>query len=233
MSMLKDVFKLAGPLVVGQISFALMGLIDTLLMGRLGVDLLAGGGLGAVVYQFFYIVGIGALVATANMVAFAKGRMDHEEIHRAVLSGTLLVVILFIAFGLCLSNISPLLLVFDQLPDLVIYAQSYLDIVVWALLPAFGFILIRSLVVGLGDSKLILPISLFAALLNYPVSLVLMEGYLGFPKLGLAGIAWGTVIISWTMFFGLAFLSYRSEQLKDFPFGRAGIIFLLLNSVKQ
>lgn len=216
--MLKEIFKLSGPLVVGQISFALMGLIDTLLMGRLGVDVLAGGGLGAVVYQFFYIVGIGALVATANMVAFAKGKGDQQEIHRAVLSGALLVVILFVLFGVCLANISPLLIAFDQLPELVRFAESYLGVVLWALLPAFGFILMRSLVVGLGNSKIILPISLLAAALNYPVSLVLMEGYWGLPKLGLEGIALGTLIISWAMFLGLVFLSYRSEQFRGFPF---------------
>ena len=216
--MLKELFKLAGPLVVGQLSFALMGLIDTLLMGRLGVGVLAGGGLGAVVYQFFYIVGIGALVATANMIAFAKGKGDQLEIHRAVLSGALLVLVLFALFGLTLSNISPLLLSLNQLPELVAYAQSYLDIVLWALLPAFGFILMRSLVVGFGNSKIILPISLLAALLNYPLSLVLMEGLLGFPKMGLAGIAWGTFAISWAMFLGLVFVSYRKQEFKRFPF---------------
>jgi MATE family multidrug resistance protein len=216
--MLKDIFNLAGPLVVGQLSFALMGLIDTLLMGRLGVDVLAGGGLGAVVYQFFYIVGIGALVATANMIAFAKGQEDYKEVHRAVLSGALLVIILFVAFGVSLANMSPVLLYFGQVPDLVGYAQSYLDVVVWALLPAFGFILMRSLVVGLGSSKLILPISLLAAALNYPVSLVFMEGYLGFPKMGLEGVALGTFVISWAMFLGIVMLSYRKDLYKKFPF---------------
>ncbi|KZY33972.1 MULTISPECIES: MATE family efflux transporter [unclassified Oleiphilus] len=216
--MLKAIFSLAGPLVIGQISFALMGLIDTLLMGRLGVDVLAGGGLGAVVYQFFYIVGIGALVATANMVAFAKGSGNQSEIHRAVLSGSLLVVILFVVFAFGLVNISPVLLFFGQLSELVFFAQSYLDLVLWALLPAFGFILMRSLVVGLGNSRLILPISLIAAVSNYPVSLVLMEGYLGFPKMGLEGIALGTCIISWAMFLGLVFLSYRRDEFKGFPF---------------
>ncbi len=218
--MLKEMTSLAGPLVIGQIAFALMGLIDTLLMGRLGVDVLAGGGLGAVVYQFFYIVGIGALVATANMVAFAKGRMDQLEIHRAVLSGALLVLILFVLFAVCLANISPVLLFFGQLPELVVYAQSYLSVVLWALLPAFGFILMRSLVVGLGNSTIILPISLFAAILNYPLSLALMEGYLGLPKMGLKGLALGTCIISWAMFLGLTYVSYRSKEFKAFPFWR-------------
>lgn len=218
--MMKAIFGLAGPLVVAQLAFACMGLVDTILMGRLGVDVLAGGGLGAVVYQFFYIVGIGALVATANMIAFAKGKGDHKEIHRAVLSGSVLVLLLFIGFAFFLGNISSLLISLGQEQGLVDHAQAYLDVVLWSLLPAFGFILLRSLVVGMGNSKVILPISIIAAACNYPLSLALMEGYLGLPKLGLAGVALGTCIISWLMFLGLAYMSYRRSEFSDFPFWR-------------
>jgi MATE family, multidrug efflux pump len=218
--MLKAIFGLAGPLVIAQLAFAFMGLIDTILMGRLGLDVLAGGGLGAVVYQFFYIVGIGALVATANMIAFAKGKGDRKEIHRAVLSGSILVMILFIGFAVFLSNISSLLIRLGQEPVLVAHAQGYLDVVLWSLLPAFGFILLRSLVVGMGNSRIILPISIIAAACNYPLSLALMEGYLGLPKLGLTGVALGTCIVSWLMFLGLAYMSYRREEFSAFPFWR-------------
>ena len=66
-------------MVVGQLAFASMTFIDTLLMGQLGVAEIAGGGLGSVVYQFFFIVGIGVLVATANLIAFARGEKNETE----------------------------------------------------------------------------------------------------------------------------------------------------------
>ena len=227
--MIKEISKLALPIVIAQLSFAFMSFIDTLLMGQLGIESLAGGGLGSIVYQFFYIVGIGALVATANLIAFAKGKGDKQEIHQALLSGAVLVLLLFFLFGLFLWFIKPVLLAFGQDQSTVIYAERYLRVVVWALLPAFGFILLRSLVLGLGRPSIILPISIFASALNYPVSFALMTGMYGLPVMGIEGIALGTCLISWLMFLGLVFLVYRQRELKDFPFWKGWHLF----SVKQ
>ena len=216
--MIKSISKLSFPVVIAQLAFAFMSFIDTLLMGLMGVEVLAGGGLGAVVYQFFYIVGIGALVATANLIAFAKGRSDNQEIHRALLSGVVLVGILFCVFALAIWQSRSILLIFGQDPVTVEFAYQYLSVAVWALLPAFGFILLRSLVLGVGRPAAILPISLIAASLNYPVSYVLMTGMFGLPALGIEGVALGTCIISWLMLFGLAILVYRQAYFKSFPF---------------
>ena len=147
--MIKTISRLSFPIVIAQLAFALMSFIDTLLMGLLGVEVLAGGGLGAVVYQFFYIVGIGALVATANLIAFAKGRSDDKEIHRALLSGVVLVGILFCVFALAIWQSRSILLIFGQDPVTVEFAYQYLSVAVWALLPAFGFILLRLLIFNL------------------------------------------------------------------------------------
>jgi len=204
--------------VIAQLAFALMSFIDTLLMGLLGVEVLAGGGLGAVVYQFFYIVGIGALVATANLIAFAKGQSNDAEIHRALLSGVVLVGILFSVSLLAIWQSRTILLYLGQDPVTVEFAYQYLSVAVWALLPAFGFILLRSLVLGLGRPAAILPISLIATSLNYPVSYVLMTGMFGLPALGVEGIALGTCIISWLMLLGLVILIYRQTYFKTYPF---------------
>jgi len=216
--MLKDLFKIALPMVVGQLAFASMSFIDTVLMGQLGVEILAGGGLGAVVYQFFYIVGIGMLVATANLIAFAKGENDALAVHRALLSGAVVVLGLFFIFGGFIWQISPILLLLGQSTETVVYAEQYLQVVVWSLLPAFGFILLRNLVLGLGNPSVILPVSIVAACLNYPVSYALMTGMWGLPALGIQGVALGTCLISLLMFLGLIGLVYRKPIFKEYPF---------------
>lgn len=216
--MLKDLFKIALPMVVGQLAFASMSFIDTVLMGQLGIEVLAGGGLGAVVYQFFYIVGIGMLVATANLIAFAKGEANTLAVQRALLSGTVVVLGLFVVFGGLIWKTSPILLLLGQSAEMIVYAEQYLQVVVWSLLPAFGFILLRSLVLGLGDPSAILPVSIIAASLNYPVSYALMTGMWGLPALGIQGIALGTCLISLLMFLGLVGLVYRKSIFKIYPF---------------
>jgi len=224
----RELIKIALPMVVGQLAFASMSFIDTLLMGQLGVEILAGGGLGAVVYQFFYIVGIGMLVATASLIAFAKGEGSPLDIQRALLSGSIVVLGLFAIFGVLIWKISPILLLCGQSPEMIVFAEQYLQVVVWALLPAFVFILLRSLVLGLGNPSAILPVSVIAASLNYPVSYVLMTGMWGFPVMGVQGIALGTCIISFLMLFGLMTLVYRKPEFKAYPFWANWEVFSVL-----
>lgn len=216
--MFKEISRLSFPIVVGQMSFALMSFIDTLLMGQLGVLELAGGGLGAVVFQFFYVVGIGALTSTANLIAYYKGQENQIAVHQSLLAGVILVILVFTLFAFCMLNISPLLLWLGQEPEVVVFAQRYLDMVVWSLLPAFSFVLLRSLVIGMGRPEAILPISLLATLLNYPLSYALMTGFLGLPAMGIEGIALGTTIIAIAMFFGLMFLTYRNRVFYPYKF---------------
>ncbi len=224
-SVYRSILKLSYPMVVGQLAFASMTFIDTLLMGQLGVEVIAGGGLGAVVYQFFYIVGIGLLVATATLIAFAMGEQNREKIQGALLSGVVVVLVLFLVSALMLWFAKPVLLLLGQEVAVVDIAEQYLRVVVWALLPAFAFVLLRSLVLGVGDPAVILPISVVAAASNYPLSYALMTGMFGLPALGLDGIALGTCIVSFGMFFGLALMIYRKPVFKPYPFWKNWYLF--------
>ncbi len=223
MTLGRDLFRLSVPMVVGQLAFASMSFIDTVLMGQLGVEVLAGGGLAAVAFQFFYVVGTGVLVATANHIAFAKGQIDHadgqsSDIHRALLSGVVVVFLLTLLFGVIIWNITPLLLALGQEPAVVDIAERYLHVLVWALLPALFFILMRSLVLGVGRPQVILPISMISAALNYPISYALMTGQLGLPALGVEGVALGTCIVSVGMAVAIVLMSYRQTTFKPYPF---------------
>jgi len=163
-SVSRDLFDLSVPMVVGQLAFASMSFIDTLLLGHLGVEAIAGGGLGSVVYQFCYVVGIGVLIATANLIAFAKGEAKTEAIQEALLSGVVVVLLLFVSFGVLIWFSPGILLAMDQPEAVVAISERYLSVVVWALLPGFAFILIRSLILGIGNPALILPISVLATI---------------------------------------------------------------------
>lgn len=230
--MIKNLVRLAIPMVVGQLAFASMGFIDTVLLGQLGVKSLAGGALGSMVFQFFHIVGIGVLAATANLIAFEYGKEHDQGIHTALLSGVCSVFILTILFGFIVANATPILLVMGQDPTVLNITEQYLDVIVWALFPAFGFILLRSLALGLGDSSVILPVSVIAAALNYPISHALMTGSFGMPALGVSGVALGTLIVAVFMVVSMALLIYRRERFRCFPFWRGWSRFSVSNLVE-
>ncbi len=181
-----------------------MSFIDTLLMGVMGVDALAGGGLGAALFQLCMIVSIGMLTAVSNIVAFARGKGDQEEIREVLHSGLLLVVLMSLFFGILLWNASPILLAVGQKSEIVAITEIYLHSVVWSMLPGLGFMLLRGFVLGLGSTRSVLQITVIAAALNYPVSYVLMKGFAGWQGFGVAGIGYGTTLVSVLML--LAFI---------------------------
>lgn len=221
----RNILHLALPLIVAQLAQASMGFIDTILMGMLGVETLAGGGLGAGIFSFSFIVCTGVLVASSNIIAYAVGKDDHGEIHQALLSSMVIAVVLALLFGIILWNIGGLLEYVGQSQSSIENTEVYLRSVVWALLPGLGFMALRNFALGMGRTGSILRITLVAAILNFPVSYALMKGLWILPELGLRGIGYGTVIMSLIMFFAFVWDIYRLPALKSYPFWSGWNVF--------
>ncbi|WP_250654848.1 MATE family efflux transporter [Alkalimarinus coralli] len=226
----QKIFQLALPLIVAQLAQASMGFIDTVLMGMLGVETLAGGGLGAVIFNLTLIVCTGVLVASSNIIAYAIGKDDHDEIHQSLLASMVITVTLTLLFGLCLWGVGDLLAYIGQSQSSIEHTEIYLRSVVWALLPALGFMALRNFALGMGRTGSILKITLIAAALNFPISYALMKGVWILPELGLKGIGYGTALVSLIMFFAFVWDIYRLPELKPYPFWKGWDTFQL-NSI--
>ncbi|UZE97110.1 MATE family efflux transporter [Alkalimarinus alittae] len=224
---IKNILLLALPLVVAQLAQASMGFIDTILMGMLGVEMLAGGGLGAAIFSFCFIVCTGVLVASSNIIAYAVGKDDHGEIHQALLSSMVIAVALAVLCGVGLWHVGGLLGYVGQSESSIENAEIYLRSVVWALLPGLGFMALRNFALGMGRTGSILKITLAAAICNFPISYALMKGLWILPELGLRGIGYGTVIVSFLMFFAFVWDIYRLPALKPYPFWSGWGLFKL------
>lgn len=71
-NLMRSVFRLAWPVVVQQVSFSMVQLVDTFLVGHLGKDALAGVGLATILYWFpisgMFAIGIGATAVVARNI---------------------------------------------------------------------------------------------------------------------------------------------------------------------
>ena len=70
-SEIRDFLKLALPLASAQVDQALTGFVDTLMMGRLGRDALAAGGLAVMVFMAILMTGIGIVSSVSPLAAQA------------------------------------------------------------------------------------------------------------------------------------------------------------------
>ena len=197
---LRLLLVLAGPLILAQLAGTSMGFVDTLMVGRLGDEALAGIALGNTLYFFVLLLLTGVVLAVGPTVSQAHGAGDEEGVARAArqglwlaLGGTLLALPLF-------WNATTLLRLMGQEAGTAALAGAYIQAVSWGFLPALGLTALRGLLEGLSNPRPIMVIALVGVGLNVAANDVLMFGRFGFPALGLVGTGYATTIVSWLMF---------------------------------
>ena len=79
--------RLAAPVIASQLGLMSMGFVDTLMVGRLGVEALAGVALGNTIFFVLFIISMGVVLAVGPMVSQAYGADAPQAIERSVREG--------------------------------------------------------------------------------------------------------------------------------------------------
>jgi multidrug resistance protein, MATE family len=211
---------LAVPLVAAQVAQAAVGFVDTLMMGRLGADVLAAGGLAAISFQFLLAV-VGGLVMTVGpLVAQAYGAGQPWQVEAVARQGFWLALVLSLPMMAVLSQMDRVLLGLGQDGAIAALTGPYFGWILWGTFPALAFTLLRSYASALSQAQVVIVIVLVGTAFNIAGNYALGFGRWGFPALGLGGLGLASGLSYWLMF-GL-FLIYilRHPQLKTYRFWR-------------
>ncbi len=195
MRQFREVLRLSVPLMAAQGAQSLMIVSDTVLFGLVGVEALAGAGLGAGIYHFFFIVLSGLFMTVTYETAVAVGRGQHGAVSGLLKAGAVLALVITLVLAIVIHQLPRLLALWYTDRAVVGLAADYLHGAVWITLPAIGFMLLRGLAAGFADTGAIMRISVIVAVLNFPVSYLLMEGSGPLPPLGIQGVALGTALM--------------------------------------
>ena len=190
----QEVASMAWPLAVGMLSFTLMGLVDTLLMGHVSTTAQAGVGLGASLTFACLAFFRGLTTGAQSLVAAADGAGDCERRSRsagaAVLTGALGGLLVLSCAAAVYESVLQTV-VADA--DVAASCTSYVGVRLWGLplsLTSFGCL---SALQGIGDTKSRMWASLVGNILNVGLDLVLIFGLGPVPAMGEAGAALATV----------------------------------------
>jgi MATE family multidrug resistance protein len=206
---LRATLRLAGPVVAAQLAHISMSFVDTVMVGRLGPEALAGVALGHTAFFFFAIVGMGTIQAVSPMVSQAEGARTPQVAARSARQGLWLALGLSLPIFAALTYMEPVLWWSGQSPVAIEGAMAYLRPLRWGILPFLGYAALRSFFEGLSRPLPVTIISLVGVGVNVAANEVLMFGRLGAPALGLAGTAWASVIVFTCLFGLLALLAAR------------------------
>lgn len=220
---IRAMLALAWPMVLTNLGQTAMTATDVMMMGRLGPDTLASGALGANLYFMPLIFGLGLMLATSPMMATELGRRGHSvrDLRRTVRQGLWLAILICIPIWALLWHGESVLLAMGQEPALAHQAGIYLRWLEWAVLPFFGYIVLRSFISALERPGWALIIVFVAVACNAFFNWLFMFGNLGIPSMGIAGSGLATTLSSTLMFAGMAMVVMLEKKFRRYRlFGR-------------
>ncbi|MGA3161174.1 MAG: MATE family efflux transporter [Terracidiphilus sp.] len=211
---------LAVPVVLSELGWMAMGIVDTIMVGRLGPAAIGAVALGNAVYYTPALFGIGILLGLDTLVAQAYGRRDHDECHRWLAQGVYLACIatppLMLLIFLASFGFAP----FGITPEVAAPAAAYLRILNWSTLPLLLYAGTRRYLQGVGDVRVITLTYVAANLVNWFGNWMLIYGKLGFPAMGVNGSAISTLIARILMAAAMLGFAWRYERKRGHPLFR-------------
>lgn len=220
---IRATFLLAYPLVLTNLTQALIHATDIVLLGWAGPRTLAAGALGVNLFTAFYIFGMGLVTAAAPMLARELGARRHSvrEVRRTVRQAMWAAAAIAVPIWVLLWNAEPILLAMGQDPGLSADAARFVRALQWGLLPALLYLVLRAFVSALEKPIWSLIVAAGAVLFNGLINYALIFGKLGFPALGLLGAGIGSALTNFLMFAGMAWVVIRHQDFRRFHlFGR-------------
>lgn len=214
----KKFLKLAIPLVSAQLAQSLTGFFDTIMMGRLGAETLAAGGLASWTFIAILNTTAGIVMGISPLVAEAYGAKKKSRIEKLTRQGFWLVLLLSIPMMLAIAKLDSLMLQWGQAETTVTLADSYLDFILWGFFPALGFAMLRGVVSGMSLARPIMIIVSFGTVFNIIGNYTLGYGKFGFPRLELTGLAIASALAWWGMFIALIIYILKHPQLSNYRF---------------
>lgn len=184
---------LAVPVVMAELGWMTMGLVDTLMVGRIGPEAIGAVGLSSSLFMGVCIFAMGLLLGLDTLVshAFGAGRID--ECHRWLGYGVALSLLLSIPVTVAVLALSAALGRWGLHPAVLQLTQPYLDILAWSIPPLLLYASFRRYLQGMGVVRPVMVALVLANVLNAFVNWLLIFGRLGAPALGVRGSAWATV----------------------------------------
>ncbi|MEO1036307.1 MAG: MATE family efflux transporter [Pseudomonadota bacterium] len=187
-----DVWRIAAPMLLSNLSIPLLGLVDTAVLGHLDQPwYLAAVGVGAMIFTTLYN-GVNFLrMGTTGIAAQGFGRSDGDTVVRSLREATLVALAVATLMLLAHPWIRDAALAIMRPEDIVrTEAARYFDIRIWSAPATLATSVIVGWFLGLSNARVPLTITLVVNLTNIVLDIVLVVGF----GMKTAGVAYATLV---------------------------------------
>jgi len=183
---------LAWPVVLAELGWMTMGLVDTMMVGRVSAEAIGAVSIGSILFFAIAIFGMGLLLGLDTLVSQAFGAGDLQECHRALLQGVTLSLFLTVPLTVFIAAGIPWMPSWGIHPEVLRQTIPYLKAITWSLLPLLLYASFRRYLQGMNLVKPVMFAMISANLVNVIVNWILIFGHLGAPAMGAEGAGWAT-----------------------------------------
>ena len=188
----RPLLALAAPVILAEIGWMAMGIVDTIMVGPLGPAAIGAAGMASSVFTAIVIFGMGLMLGLDTLVSQAYGarRLDeclawlHHGIWLALIVGPLLMMTTWIVAGT--------LDAWGLHPEIRLIAGGYLRDIAFGALPLLLYAGFRRYLQGIHVVRPVMIALISANLVNAAANWILIYGRFGFPVMGVQGSAWAT-----------------------------------------
>jgi MATE family, multidrug efflux pump len=193
-SELQPLLRLAGPVVLAEIGVMSMGLIDTLMVGRLGPAAIAATGMGSSVFTAIFIFGTGLMLGIDALVSQSAGASRPDECLRWLHQGIVLAIVVTPVVMLTTWVAFLTIDAWGLNPEIGALARPYLEVIALSAAPLLFWAAFRRYLQGIHVVRPVMWALITANVMNAVGNAILIYGRLGAPALGVTGSAWSTCI---------------------------------------
>lgn len=213
----RAILRLAGPVVLSRVGIMLMGLVDTIVVGRYSTDELSYMALGWAPVAVFLVTGIGVLQSVQVLAARrigegqpeAAGHTWHLGLWWSLIGG---------AIGAGMFLFGPQILqVLGQEPDVALGAGEVARILGYSIGFHLAWCACAFFLEAIGKPLVPVAFMLAANVINLIADVVLVHGLFGLPPMGAEGAAWATTLVR--LFLSVGMAGYIWVSLASRPYG--------------
>ena len=211
----KKLIAIALPILLAQIAQNSMGLVDTIMAGRVSAVDMAAISVGASIWLPLVLFGHGLLLALPPTISYLNGSGQRRRIAHQVRQGIWIVLFSCIPLVWLIYNSDFVLQKMDMEQRLADITFGYLHAMVWGLPCYLLMVNFRCLNDGIAKTKPAMVITSLGLLINIPLNYIFIYGKLGVPAFGAVGCGIATAIVNWVMCLLMLAYCMRAKNQRD------------------
>jgi MATE family multidrug resistance protein len=215
-SFVKRIWNLSWPIILGQISYVLMGIADNIMVSKVSSAAVAAVGFSNTIFFTVSIIGIGILSIIPPLISKSKAQNDFIKCGQLLNNGILIAIWMGAIFTILSFLLASHFNWFKQDLAVEIISSDFLRVIGYSAIPLFIFLAAKQFTDGLGFTMESMYIALGSVLLNIILNYILIYGHFGAPEMGAQGAAWATFISRVAMALGMLIFIFKSRKIAPY-----------------